>query len=324
MEAARIVPNIIGGLDSTNAAHVIATDTGGRQIISGAAANGAAIEGDPVLTAGTSGNMVHTIKSDPLGELIVQALLQDNSGTVVLSTTNDNSVVGLNAYSLRPKVKFYTIGGTASSTAETMFMGPNGSKLFYDATVSFGQNNVKTWYAYVDTATTLTYEFVDSTGTIGTYSHPVPATTWTTLPKALNTPGQFLINHYTSNTNLTPLDGFVYICYTNTDLTTCMYGGNYEFQDVSLFTVPAGHVAFISNFSFSAQSADYPALVKWSPSGIRSVAHVWNEVTNLYLNYYNEFGGIGGVFTAGESFCLVGLSYVTGRNFSATVVCMPI
>ena len=322
MEAPRVVPNIIGGLDNINAAHVIATNTDGHQIIVGAAADGAAVTGNPVLLAGSDGTNTQTIKTDNTGELIVQAKLQDGAGTGVPSTANDKSVVGINIYQIRPKVKHYNIGGAAASQLGRLFMGPGGEKYFYD--LSFGQNNVKTWYAYVDTATTLTYEFVDSTGTIGTYSHPVPATTWTTLPKALNTPGQFLINHYTSNTNLTPLDGFVYICYTNTDLTTCMYGGNYEFQDVSLFTVPAGHVAFISNFSFLAQSADYPALVKWSPSGIRSVAHVWNEVTSLHLNYYNEFGGIGGVFTAGESFCLVGLSNVTGRFFSATVVCMPI
>ena len=323
MEAPRVVPNIIGGLDNINAAHVIATNTDGHQIIVGAAANGAAVTGNPVLLAGSDGTNTQTIKTDNTGELIVQAKLQDGAGTGVPSTANDNSVVGINIYQIRPKVKHYNIGGAAASQPDRLFMGPGGAQYFYD--LSFGQNNVKTWYAFVDTATTLTYEFVDSTGTIGTYSHPVAATTWTELPKALNTPGQFFINRYSTSTNLVPADNSVKICYTSADFTTCMYGGNYAYQNVSVFTVPAGHVAFLTNFSFLSASDDYPTLMKWSPSGIRSSVHMWSGIRNLHVNYYSQYSGIGGVFTAGESFCLAGLSAnIAYRTFTATVICMQI
>ena len=74
MEAPRVVPNIIGGLDNINAAHVIATNTDGHQIIVGAAANGAAVTGNPVLLAGSDGTNTQTIKTDNTGELIVRSI----------------------------------------------------------------------------------------------------------------------------------------------------------------------------------------------------------------------------------------------------------
>lgn len=69
----------------------VLVDTAGRALVSGAAADGAAVAGNPVLVAGSDGTNAQTIRTDAAGDVLIapsQGTLTDRSGTIAAGATS--------------------------------------------------------------------------------------------------------------------------------------------------------------------------------------------------------------------------------------------
>jgi len=238
------------------------------------------------------------------------------------NTTNDASVIGLNVMQIRPKVRVYNIMGNSSvADFNMMMMAPGGSRYYFND--SFGIANTKNWYAYSSTARTINYEYVDNTGAIGNHSVVLPVNTWTLMNKEGNVAGTFLVNKWTTTSINSPNN--VYISYLSSNNGGSAFGGNSGGNFNSIFTVPTGYVATISNITFYSQISDYPAILKWDAQGNRSVVYYWITNTQFFTETYsNPYCGVGGIFTAGETigFCTFGNS--SSKQLCATITCMPV
>ncbi len=243
------------------------------------------------------------------------------------NTTNDGSVIGLNMYQIRPKVKFYNMAAISKSAFNNRMLGSDGNtKTYYEN--SFGIANTKIWYAKSQiVGRTINYEYVDNTGAIGNYSVILPINTWTIMNKAGNVAGTFLINKWDTTTSPTDTSGLIHISYDSESETTALFGGNFVHTFNAIFTVPTGYVAWVTNINFDsniASTLDYLSLLKWSATGVRSVVFQWSSLNRFTQNHYNGYGGCGGVFTAGETIGWATLNNASYKQIYATVMCMPV
>ena len=276
-----------------------------------------------LLTTDISGtrNQLQTRDADAVAELVTI----DNKIVQGYNTTNDSSVIGLNINQIRPKVRFYNMRGVSTVADVNMLLGSvSSTRYFYSD--AYGIANLKPWWAYSESVgRTINYEYVDGSGNILNASKAIPATTWTRLPNAAGVDTNFLINKWSTNTSQTTTSGNVYIAHTAASSAYSMFGGNFADTFQANFTVPTGFVACITNVSFFSNAADdYTILIKWRADGIRETVYYWSTVKILNENYYNQFGGCGGVFTAGESIGWGMLNSASNKNFSATIMLMPV
>lgn len=86
-------PVLVAGQDGTNAQSLL-TDSSGRMAVIGAAADGAAVAGNPILIAGQDGTNAQSIKTDSSGELQVDVLTMPN--TTVVGAAADGAAVSGN------------------------------------------------------------------------------------------------------------------------------------------------------------------------------------------------------------------------------------
>jgi hypothetical protein len=249
----------------------------------------------------------------------------DNKTVQQYNTTNDGGLIGLNINQIRPKVKYYTMRGRSTVADNNMLFGGIGSSRYFfnDA---FGIANVKPWYAYSgQVIRTITYEYVDASGNQGTGTRVIPVASWTQLTLQNGSTGNFLLNKWSQSINPIASSGDFFITHTTNNNGYSSAGGNYQDTFNSLFTVPNGFVACITNVMiFSNAADDYFILLKWSASGIRDIVYYWTNAKYINENYYNGFGGVGGVFTAGETIAFASLNNASYKDFTATVMLMPV
>ena len=266
-------------------------------------------------------NQLETRDNDAVAELT-----SINTKTVQqYNTTNDSGVIGVNIYGIRPKVRFYNMRGISTVADVNMLLGSvSSSRYFYSDNYSIA--NLKPWWAYSEAISrTINYEYVDGAGNILNASKVIPATTWTRLPNAVGVDTNFLINKWSTTPNQTTTSGNVYISHTSPSSAYSMFGGNYADTFQANFTVPTGYVACITNVSFFSNAGDdYTILLKWDENGNRSTVFYWSTVKILNENYYNQYGGVGGVYTSGQSIGWGMLNSASNKNFSATIMCMPV
>jgi len=272
-----------------------------------------------------SKNQLETRDNDAVTELTTI----DNKIVQGYNTTNDGGVIGLNINQIRPKNRYYSMRGRSTvADANMIFGGVGNSRYFYSD--AFGIANVKTWWAYSESvARTITYEYVDASGNQAVGTTALPATTWTQLTLQNGSTGSFLINKFSQNINTSPATNQLYICHTTNSFAYNAFGGYYQDNYNSLFTVPNGYVACVTNVMFYSSAADdYFLMLRWSASGIRDVVYYWTSRSgaqqNIRENYAGQFGGVGVVFTAGETIAFTTLNSATYKDFSATVQLMPV
>ena len=270
---------------------------------------------------------LETRDNDAVAELVTI----DNKIVQGYNTTNDSSVIGLNIYQIRPKNRFYTLRGRSIVSDVQMIMGSVGNtRYFYSE--AFGIANVKPWWCYSESvARRVTYEYVDASGNQGTRSQDCSANVFTPLPLASGSAGNFLINNWTQSINPNSATGTLYFCHTTQAGNYSSAGGAYTDKFNSLFTVPNGYVACVTNVVFYSNAAeDYLILIKWNASGIREIVFYWtdprvgNGQVRINQNYYNEFGGAGGVFTAGETIAFSAQNSATYKDVTASIMLMPV
>jgi hypothetical protein len=256
-----------------------------------------------------------TVNNFPTTQAISSAELTSIDTKIVqgYNTTNDFSRIGLNTYIIEPKRKIYPFSGSVSVASTGMMVAGTGSNIgITNSNNKYGITNVKPWYAYSPVATTLNYEYVNSSGVIGNGSTTLALNTWTLLNG-----GSFLINSFSTTNNLD--SGTLYIAYTSGSTTTTVYSAQNASYYQSVWTCPANSIAWINSFNWVGSTADYPAIIKFTSSGVRSVVYQWNLVTTV--NYPScEIGYI----TAGESLAVAGYESVSSRVFIASIVCKSI
>ena len=253
----------------------------------------------------------------------------DTKSVQQYNTTNNSGVIGLNINQIYPKYRYYYMRGRSTVADNNMIMGSvNNSRYFYSD--AFGISNVKTWWAYSESvARTVTYEYVDINGNEAVGTRALPATTWTQLTLQNGSVGSFLINKLSQNINTSPATNQLYICHTTNSFAYNAFGGYFQDNYNSIFTVPNGYVACVTNVMFYSNAADdYFLMLRWSASGIRDVVYYWTSRSgaqqNIRENYAGQFGGVGVVFTAGETIAFATLNSATYKDFSATVQLMPV
>lgn len=83
---------VIAGKEAASGHAVpVLVDTAGRPLVSGAAADGAAVAGNPVLVAGSDGTNVQTIATDGNGDVLIaasQGTLTNRSGVLAAGATS--------------------------------------------------------------------------------------------------------------------------------------------------------------------------------------------------------------------------------------------
>ena len=282
-----------------------------------------------LLTTDISGtrNQLQTRDADAVAELTTI----DNKMVQQYNTMNDSSVNGLNIYQIRPKYRYYTLRGRNIVSDVQMIMGSVGNTRYFYSD-AFGIANVKSWWCYSETvARRVTYEYVDASGNQGTRSQDCSANVFTALPLASGSAGNFLINNWTQSITPSSATGTLYFCHTAQTGAYATAGGAYTDKFNSLFTVPNGYVACVTNVVFYSNAADdYLILIKWNASGIREVVFYWtdprvgNGQVRINQNYYNEFGGAGGVFTAGETIAFATLNNASYKDVTASIMLMPV
>lgn len=104
-------PVLVAGQDGTNA-QTIFTDTTGRQVVVGAAAAGAAEAGNPVLMGGTDGTNARSIRTDSGGRTVAVGSVADGSAV----STNPLAIGGSSSGASGGNAEFLrvTSGGGAS------------------------------------------------------------------------------------------------------------------------------------------------------------------------------------------------------------------
>ena len=241
-----------------------------------------------------------------------------------VNTTNEGGVVGLNTYSIYPRVRYYNMAGISQVSDNNMLMGGfSSSRYFFND--FFGLANVKQWWAYSETNNrNLTYEYITSTGTIQVATTNLVANTWKRLPLSDGSAGTFLINKWATDVAFVG-NVKLYISYDSATTQKCMFGGDYVHTFSALFTVPAGYKAFITNINVDSNaSLDYLTMFKWDATGVRSTVFMWSSITRFTGNFNNEFGGAGGCFEAGETIGFSALNNSSYKQFYATVMCRPV
>ena len=277
------------------------------------------------LTVDLSGtrNQLNVRDNDAVAELVTI----DNKMVQQYNTMNDSSVNGLNIYQIRPKYRYYSMRGRSTVADANMIMGGVGNSRYFFSD-AFGTANVKTWWAYSESVTrTVYYEYVDGSGNIGNGTKALPAggASWTQLPLQSGVNGNFLINKWSQSINTSQATNQLYISHTTQSQSHCAFGGYYQDNYNSLFTVPNGYVACVTNVMFYSNAADdYLLMVRWSAAGLRDIAYYWTNAKYINQNYAGEFGGVGVVFTAGETIAFATLNSASYKDFSATVQLMPV
>ena len=272
-------------------------------------------------------NQLETRDNDAVAELTTI----DNKIVQGYNTTNDGGVIGLNINQIRPKNRFYTLRGRSIVSDVQMIMGSVGNTRYFYSD-AFGIANVKPWWCYSEiVARTVTYEYVDASGNEGTRSQFCPANVFTALPLANGSAGNFLINNWTQSINPNSATGTLYFCHSVASGNYSSAGGAYTDKFNSLFTVPNGYVACVTNVVFYSNAAeDYLILIKWNASGIREIVFYWTDPrvaggqVRINQNYYNEFGGAGGVFTAGETIAFSAQNSASYKDVTASIMLMPV
>ena len=276
-----------------------------------------------LLTTDISGtrNQLQTRDADAVAELTTI----DNKMVQQYNTMNDSSVNGLNIYQIRPKYRYYSMRGRSTvADANMIFGGVGNSRYFYSD--AFGIANVKPWYAYSESlGRTITYEYVDASGNEGVGTTVLPATTWTQLKLQSGSTGNFLINKWSQSINTSQATNQLYIAHTTNNSAYTAFGGYYQDNYNSLFTVPNGYVACVTNVTLYSNAADdYFLMLRWSAAGLRDIAYYWTNAKYINQNYAGQFGGVGVVFTAGETIAFTTLNSASYKDFSATVQLMPV
>ena len=242
------------------------------------------------------------------------------------NTTNFGGITGLNIYQIRPKVRFYTLRGRNIVADRDMIMGSVGNTRYFTSD-AFGIANVKPWWCYSETvARTITYEYVDSLGNEGTRSQLCPANVFTALPLANGSAGNFLINNWTQSINTSSATGTVYICHTTQSGSYASAGGGYTDKFNSLFTCPKNYVFTIQNIVFYSNAPDdYLLMIRWNAQGIREVVFYWTYSKLINQNYASQFGGVGPIFTEGDTVAFTTLNPSSSyKDISATIMLMPV
>jgi hypothetical protein len=248
------------------------------------------------------------------------------------TTTNNNSIVGLNMYQILPKIKTYTQAGRFTNTTNGLMGGNNSTQTF--TSLNWGKSNGKTFYASMNgTSRTLSYEYVDIDGNTGVNTVVAPTTGWSsalTLEGGVSGVGKIVsINKWFSATSLGTSDTVFFTHAvppaTPTSANT-IAGGEYGDYYCGVMTVPNNCIMYITNVFSSISGAGVLLwLVKWDAiTGARTT--VWNYVApsagslNLSASGATEGATIGGFFYAGESFGW-GRSLSASNDLCATVVC---
>ena len=276
-----------------------------------------------LLTTDISGtrNQLQTRDADAVAELVTI----DNKMVQQYNTMNDSSVNGLNIYQIRPKYRYYSMRGRSTvADANMIFGGVGNSRYFFSD--AFGRANVKPWYAYSENVTrTVNYEYVDASGNIGNGTKDLSINTWTQLPLQSGSNGNFLINKWSQSINTSSATAQLYITHTTNNTAYSAFGGYLQDNYNSLFTVPNGYVACVTNVMFYSNAADdYLLMLRWSAAGLRDNAYYWTNAKYINQNYAGEFGGVGVVYTAGETIAFATLNTASYKDFSATVQLMPV
>jgi hypothetical protein len=135
--AAPASASLSGGSDGSNLKALL-TDSSGRQIVIGAAANGSAVAGNPVLIAGSDGTNARSLKTDATGALATTATpVKSSIATVtsVAATGTNTTLLASNANRLGGTIYndsnngtvLVKCGATASSTSFTVKIFGQGS-----------------------------------------------------------------------------------------------------------------------------------------------------------------------------------------------------
>jgi hypothetical protein len=239
---------------------------------------------------------------------------------------------GLLNYCIMPVSKAYTLNGS-SGTGGTAILG-------YDTALSFATtNNYKfglagghSWYAKTTVVNrTLTYEYVDTSGLVGTNSVSLTAGSYSGI-LALQGGGSgtnriVSINKWSvSPAMLTVSSAETFLSIDSASDANAIGGGNYLYFNTGVFTCPPNARAFVSFVRLSCVgAADSISLIHYDVSGLRTTRHVFQSVpagSSIYFNSGSQWGSIGGFIEAGESVLFGGNSSgagITGRYASATV-----
>ena len=239
---------------------------------------------------------------------------------------------GLLNYCIMPVSKAYTINGS-STTGGTAILG-------YDIALSYGAtNNVKfglagghSWFAKTTIVNrTLTYEYVDTSGLVGTNSVSLTAGTYSGA-LALQGGGSgankiVSINKWSVSPTMVSASGpETFLSIDTASDANAIGGGNYLDINTGVFTCPPNARAFVSFVRLSCGGAsDAIALIHYDVTGLRTARHVFRHVpiaSSVYFNSGSQWGSIGGFIEAGESILFGGNSAaagITSRHVSATI-----
>jgi hypothetical protein len=281
---------------------------------------------------GTSGQqqISFTATSSPNVSYSLDTYIQNSSTTnnakdYIIGGLDVNNRIGLNTYQIFPKKLYYNMGGYSAYNVGSALVAGWGNNL----TFSNLSTSNSTFYWNLDSTTAgnwgIIYDYINSSGDLVENATQTVATvngTGTYVPIAggvqmkgvirwrFDTFRNVSYNLYITRSNSTsaPLG-----------ITFSVGGGNAGGQSSNLngiMIVPNGYVAYIPQLSYVGGANMNICLVKFTDTagtgGTSSMRQILNKyyyvnLTSKEIMAGNGGGGIGGVFKAGDRFCLMTL-----------------
>jgi predicted nucleic acid-binding Zn-ribbon protein len=187
---------------------------------------------------------------------------------------------------------------------------------------SFGLANPKAYYATTSAGTPTTnlyIDYVDSSGDLvedaGPYS--VVAGSFTTLPTMIS------VLKFRTTTTIGSIANAAHSLRISPDSNTnrsTSYADITAGIQTSIFTIPNGYEAFITNIKAEYGAVGNLSLMKWAADGVRSCIYRTSVPATNGLNISSGYeGDIGGVFVAGESLAFTSFDAIASKTVSCCI-----
>jgi hypothetical protein len=204
---------------------------------------------------------VFPLTTDISGDLNQLQVKDAGLNTKLVQTFNTNNTTidpgygrnGLNVFQILPKIKTYAMGGTNpnGAAADTLF-GGSTTTLRVDTT-SFGFANQKTFYGHIptgNTARSIKYDYIDSSGIEQTATTALVVNSYTTLFTGSG------INSFKIAGNFNPGSAdLIYVTINNTSTVNNVGSLNIRNHYNGIFTCPANAVAMVTSLDYNLSTA---------------------------------------------------------------------
>jgi len=247
-----------------------------------------------------------------------------NSYIVNDTTTNYQNSTGINMYMIYPKKKYYQLTGVTNNTGTYAQIGFYNSMNYNDN--NFGKLSPRTWY-FGNSATgfsfTVSYEAVDGNGNIVTGTATATNNAFSTGISNIISFNKITITSSTQTGVIgrAPITGFVYFTFGALNTNGSMTGVAGGYAGTSLFTCPNGYIASVQAVNGTFSATDYPKLLLWNESSLRSDFYSWQGVTSIAPTPYTTDSGVGGVFYPGQTLGL-GATSTSGARIMYATICL--